>query len=81
MDGPRDHHTKWSKPDKYCMILLICGVLKKKNDTNELVYRTEIRLTDRKQSYQRWVGDGVNEEFGIKIYTLYKIGNWWEPTL
>ena len=27
MDGPRDYHTKWNKPekDKY-MILLICGI-------------------------------------------------------
>ena len=28
MDGPRDYHTKWSKPDKdkYQMISLICGI-------------------------------------------------------
>ena len=27
-DGPRDYHTKWSKPekDKYHMISLICGI-------------------------------------------------------
>ena len=32
MDGPRDYHTKWSKPekDKYHMILLIYGILKKR---------------------------------------------------
>ena len=37
--GPRDYHTKWSKPDKdKChMISLI-----QKNDTNELLYKTEI---------------------------------------
>ena len=42
MDGPTDYHTKWSKSekDKYHMILLICGILKK-NDTNELIYKTE----------------------------------------
>ena len=42
MDGPRDYHTKWSKSgkDKYHMISLICGILK--NDTNELIYKTEI---------------------------------------
>ena len=41
MDGARDYHTKWSKPDreKYHMISLICESLKK--DTNELVSRTE----------------------------------------
>ena len=29
---PRNYHTKWSKPDKdkYHMISLICGILKKK---------------------------------------------------
>ena len=25
---------------KYCMVLFICGILK--NDTNELIYKTEI---------------------------------------
>ena len=42
MDGPRDYNTKWSKPDKdKChMILLICKIFK--NDTNELIYKTEI---------------------------------------
>ena len=42
MDGLRGYHTKWSKSDKdkYHMISLICGILK--NDTNELIYKTEI---------------------------------------
>ena len=42
MDGLGDYHTKWSKSekDKYHMILLICRT-KKKNDTNELIYKTE----------------------------------------
>ena len=27
MDGPRDYHIKWSKPDKdKYMILLLCGI-------------------------------------------------------
>ena len=40
--GPRDYHTKWSKTDKdkYHIISLIRGMLK--NDTNELIYKTEI---------------------------------------
>ena len=30
MDGPRDYHTKWSKPDKEKYIVsLICGIFKK----------------------------------------------------
>ena len=41
MDGPRDYHTKGSKTEKDKYILLICGILKK-NDTNELIYKTEI---------------------------------------
>ena len=27
--------------DKYHMISLVCGILKKKNDTNELIYKIE----------------------------------------
>ena len=44
MDGPRDRQTEWSKSDKdkYHMILLICGILKK--DTNELIYKTKIEV-------------------------------------
>ena len=41
IDGARDYHTKWGKSekDKYHMISLTCGILK--NDTNELIYKTE----------------------------------------
>jgi len=40
MDGTKDYHAKWSKPDKdnYHMLSLICGTLKR--DTNELIYKT-----------------------------------------
>ena len=50
MDGPRDHHTKWSKSDKdkYYMISLICGVSKR--DTNELTNQKQKR-THRKPTY------------------------------
>ena len=39
---PRDYYTKWSKSDKdsYHMILLIYRIWE--NDTNELIYKTEI---------------------------------------
>ena len=45
MDGPRDYHTKLNKSDKdkHHMISLSCGI--QKNDTNELIYKTE-RLTE-----------------------------------
>ena len=35
--------------DKYHMILLICGILKK-NDTNELIYKIEIDSQTQKTS-------------------------------
>ena len=43
MDEPRDYHTEWSKSERERQIYDIAymGNLKK-NDTNELIYRTEI---------------------------------------
>ena len=43
-EGPRDHHTKGSKreKDKYHVISFICGIYK--NNTNELIYKTETDL-------------------------------------
>ena len=42
--GPRDYHilseVSQTEKDKYHMVLLISGILK--NDTNELIYKTEI---------------------------------------
>ena len=34
-----------TEKEKYLVILLICRILKKKKDTNEVIYKTE-RLTD-----------------------------------
>ena len=46
MDGHRNCHTKWSNSDKdkYHTLSLRCEFLKKKNDTNELIYKTETDL-------------------------------------
>ena len=41
MDEPRNYHTKWSKSEK-TNIWYHLYVESKKNDTNELIYRTEI---------------------------------------
>ena len=41
MDGPRAHHTKWSKR-KTNITWHHLYVESKKNDTNELIYKTEI---------------------------------------
>ena len=52
MDGPRDYHTKWSKPDRERQIsydITYMWNVKKKKDTNEFIYKTEInKPTDRK---------------------------------
>ena len=39
MDGPRDYHTNWSQTEKQIYHLYVES--KKKNDTNELIYKRE----------------------------------------
>ena len=44
MDGPRDYHTEWSKPDRERQILYdITYMQNLKYDTNELVYETDLQ--------------------------------------
>ena len=48
----------------------------KKKDTNELIYKTEIELTDVENNLmgtRRERGGGINWETGIDIYTLLYI--------
>ena len=58
-----------TEKDKYHMISHICEILKKKKDTNELIYRTETDHRQRKQTYgyQRGnVGGGrVEDKLGV----------------
>ena len=74
MDGPRDYHTKWSKSDRERQVYDITYMWNLKSDTNKLIYKTETdsqRLRKQTYGYQRGsVGGGINEEFGINIYTL-----------
>ena len=45
VDGPRDYHSKWCKPDRQRQVsydTLYMWNLKKKKDTNVLFYKTEI---------------------------------------
>ena len=43
MDGPKGYHTKWSQSDREKQIYdTIYMKSKKKIDTNELIYQTEI---------------------------------------
>ena len=41
MDGPGDYHTKWSKSDRERQIYDITCMWNLKNNTNELIYKTE----------------------------------------
>ena len=63
-DGPRDH-TKLNKSakDKY-YILLTCGILK--NDTNELIYKTEIDPQTKNTSLWLPKEKGGRYKFGIQ---------------
>jgi len=58
MDGPRDSHTKWSKPDREIQIYIIAYMWDLKYDTNELTHETETYShTQRIDLCQRgWAG-------------------------
>ena len=47
----------------------------KKKDTNELIYKTEIDSQTQKTSLWLLRGkvEGINQEFGVKIYTVLYI--------
>ena len=47
----------------------------KKNDTHELIYKTEIDSQTQKTSLWLLRGkvEGINQEFGVKIYTVLYI--------
>ena len=63
--------TKWSKTDKdkYHMIMLICRILKK-DDTNELIYKTE---TDLENKFM--VTEGETWVWDWHIHTIFKTDN------
>ena len=41
MDGPRGYHIKWSKSERQISYDITYMWNLKKNDTNELIYKTE----------------------------------------
>ena len=62
MDGPKDYPTKWSQQKRQISHgITYMQNLKKKNDTNELFYKTEIdsRLREWTYGYRRWDGEGA----------------------
>ena len=47
-DGPGDYHTKWNKSDRERQIAYdIAYMWNLKNDTNELIYKTETDLENK----------------------------------
>ena len=64
-----------AEKDKYHIISLLCGI--QKNDTNELIYKTETDSQTLKTNL--WLpseesgGGGINQEIGVNIYTLLYI--------
>ena len=63
MNGPRDYHTKQSKSDKQHIISFICGIYK--NNTNELMYKTETGSQTSKTSLWLSKRKRVLDEGGI----------------
>ena len=53
MDGPRDYHTKWRMSEKD-IIWYHMYVKSKKNNTNELAYKTDSQIS--KASLSLWKG-------------------------
>ena len=58
MDGPRDYHKKWNKPERERQISYNLYVASKKNDTNELIYKARSRLTDLREGTYGFGGEG-----------------------
>ena len=73
MDRFRDYHTKLrkSEKDKYCMNIAYMWN-QKKNDINELIYKTVIRVTDTENKFMVTRGKGwggTNWKVETDIYT------------
>ena len=51
MDGPRDDHTKWSKPDRGQISYDITYMWNLKMDINELIHKTDTDSQAKKQTY------------------------------
>ena len=70
VDGPRDCHSEWGnfREGEISSDILYMWNLKR-NDTNELIYKTETHRL-REQIYDFWGdgwGEGIVREFGIDL--------------
>ena len=65
MDRPRDYHTKWSKPDRESQVLPDSQIYveSKKNNTNELIYKTEIE--SQTENFRLPMGKGGRDKSGV----------------
>ena len=73
MDGLRDYHTKWSKPDRERKTSYDIAYMwnLQKNDTNELIYKTEIDPQTQKTNLELAKGKwGGGDKLGL-TYTHY----------
>ena len=72
-----------TEKNKYHMTFLICGI--QKNDTNELIYKTEIDSQTQKANLWLPKGKQGRDKLGVwdlNIHTtIYKIDNQQEPTV
>ena len=75
MDEPRDHHTKWTMPKREKEIeydIAYVWNLRGKKDTSELIQNRSwsIDTENKFMITKRERNGGINQEFGINIYTL-----------
>ena len=71
MDGPREYHTEWNKADREGEISYDIPNMwnLKRNNTNELTYKTERDHRLRKRTHGCWV-ERIVKDFGKVMYTL-----------
>ena len=71
MDGPRDYHTKWSKPKTNVIWYHLHIDSEKKSNTNELLPKTEI--DPQTQKTKLWLPKGKDgrgrDKSAVYIYT------------
>ena len=88
MDGLRDDHTKWTKSDRERQISYDITYMwnLKKNNTNELIYKTETDSQTSKQTYG-YQRENVGGRDKLAVWdshihtTIYKIDSQLGPTL